>query len=112
MSGTKTSDQMTACLKLALERNKQLFSEAYDLNRAALDLLDQPNMDLEKFTLYQKKRRHADRKYQEAIEHLQLIMAEYAVHPAQAENTLPDFQLYQGEHGAPNSLDQARPGFS
>jgi hypothetical protein len=39
-------------------------------------------------------------------------MAEYSVRPAQAENSLPDFKLYQGEHGAPNSLDQARPGFS
>lgn len=80
MNGTMTSDQAIACLNLALERNKQLFSEAYHLSHAALDLLDQPHMDIEQFMQYQKKRRQADLKYLEAIEHLRLIMAEYPVH--------------------------------
>ena len=80
MNGTMTSDQAIACLNLALERNKQLFSDAYHLSHAALDLLDQPNMDAEKFTQYQRKRRQADLKYLEAIEHLRLIMAQYPVH--------------------------------
>ncbi|ATE77936.1 MULTISPECIES: hypothetical protein [Pseudomonas] len=87
MNGTMTSEQATACLNLALERNRQLFNEAYDLSRAALDLLDQPHMDAEKFTQYQEKRRNADRKYQEAIEHLRLIMAEYPVHPCSAADS-------------------------
>lgn len=77
MNSTMTSDQAIACLNLALERNKQLFSEAYHLSHAALDLLDQPDIDVDMFTQYQKKRRQADRKYLEAIEHLRLIMAEY-----------------------------------
>ncbi|URM25944.1 hypothetical protein LLY42_18465 [Pseudomonas frederiksbergensis] len=80
MNGTMTSDQAIACLNLALERNKQLFSEAYHLSHAALELLDQPHMDVEQFMQYQKKRRQADLKYLEAIEHLRLIMAEYPVH--------------------------------
>ena len=88
MNSTMTSDQATACLNLALERNRQLFNEAYNLTRAALDLLDQPGMDVEKFTQYQEKKRHADRKYREAIEHLRLIMAEYPVPPSSAENSI------------------------
>ena len=88
MNGTMTSDQAIACLNLALERNKQLFSEAYHLSHAALDLLDQPHMDIEKFTLYQKKRRQADLKYLEAIEHLRLIMAEYPGHLCSVENSI------------------------
>ncbi|MGF6330773.1 tetratricopeptide (TPR) repeat protein [Pseudomonas sp. BS3782 TE3695] len=80
MNGTMTSDQAIACLNLALERNQQLFSDAYHLSHAALDLLDQPNMDAEKFTQYQRKRRQADLKYLEAIEHLRLIMEQYPAH--------------------------------
>lgn len=83
-----TSEQATACLKLALERNKQLFSEAYDLSHAALDLLDEPCMDVEKFTQYQEKRRYANRKYQEAIEHLRLIMAEYPAYFSSAQDSM------------------------
>lgn len=93
MNGTMTSDQAIACLNLALERNKQLFSEAYHLSQAALDLLDQPLMDIEKFTLYQKKRKQADLKYLEAIEHLRLIMAEYPVHLVSAEHSIHQPQV-------------------
>ena len=92
MNGTMTSDQAIACLNLALERNKQLFSDAYHLSHAALDLLDQPNMDAEKFTQYQRKRRQADLKYLEAIEHLRLIMAEYPVHLFSAQNSIHEPQ--------------------
>ncbi|UVK96614.1 hypothetical protein [Pseudomonas sp. B21-048] len=88
MNGTMTSDQAIACLNLALERNKQLFSEAYHLSHAALDLLEHPDMDVDMFTQYQKKRRQADRKYLEAIEHLRLIMAEYPVHLCSAERSI------------------------
>ena len=86
MNSTMTSDQAIACLNLALERNKQLFSEAYHLSHAALDLLDQPDIDVDMFTQYQKKRRQADRQYLEAIEHLRLIMAEYPFAFCPAEN--------------------------
>jgi hypothetical protein len=37
-------------------------------------------MDAEKFTQYQRKRRQADLKYLEAIEHLRLIMEQYPAH--------------------------------
>ncbi|RON14888.1 hypothetical protein [Pseudomonas frederiksbergensis] len=93
MNGTMTSDQAIACLNLALERNKQLFSEAYHLSHAALDLLDQPHMDIEKFTQYQKKRKQADLKYLEAIEHLRLIMAEYPVRLFSTENLIHQPQV-------------------
>lgn len=85
MNGKMTSEQATACLNLALERNQQLFNEAYNLSRAALDLLDQPHMDVDKFTQYQKKKRYANRKYEEAIEHLRLIMTQFPVDPSSAE---------------------------
>lgn len=90
MNSTMTSEQATACLNLALERNKQLFNEAYKLSRAALDLLDQPHMDAEKFMQYQKKRRQSDRKYLEAIEHLRLILGEYSVHLSSAQDSPPE----------------------
>ena len=93
MNGTMTSDQAIACLNLALERNKQLFSDAYHLSHAALDLLDQPHMDAEKFTQYQRKRRQADLKYLEAIEHLRLIMAEYPGHLFSAESSIHKSQF-------------------
>lgn len=93
MNGTMTSDQAIACLNLALERNKQLFSEAYHLSHAALDLLDRPDMDVDMFTQYQKKRRQADLKYLEAIEHLRLIMAEYPVHFLAAEHSIHQPQV-------------------
>lgn len=93
MNGTMTSDQAIACLNLALERNKQLFSDAYHLSHAALDLLDQPHMDAEKFTQYQRKRRQADLKYLEAIEHLRLIMAEYPGHLFSAESSIHESQF-------------------
>jgi uncharacterized membrane protein len=81
MNDLRTCDQAIACLTLALERNKQLFNEAHSLSCAALDLLDRPDMDAEMFMQYQEKKRYADRKYREAIEHLQLIMTEYPVSP-------------------------------
>ncbi|WP_223487370.1 hypothetical protein [Pseudomonas sp. A-RE-19] len=93
MNGTMASDQATACLNLALERNEQLFSEACNLSRAALDLLDQPDMDAEKFTQYQKKKQCADRKYLEAIEHLRLISAQYPAHFSSAENAVHEPQV-------------------
>lgn len=76
MNGTKTSEPATACLSLALERNKQLFNEAHSLRCAALDLLDRPYLDGEMFSQYLEMKRHADLKYHDAIEHLQSIMTQ------------------------------------
>ncbi|MFW0758994.1 hypothetical protein ACN1C3_30490 [Pseudomonas sp. H11T01] len=85
MNDTRISDQAIACLNLALERNKQLFTEAHSLSCAALDLLDRPYIDAEIFTQYQEQRRYADRKYREAIEHLRSIMTESSFSPSSAE---------------------------
>jgi hypothetical protein len=45
MNDTRTSGQAEVCLKLMLERNNQLFSEAHRLSCAALDLLDRLYLD-------------------------------------------------------------------
>lgn len=82
MNGTRIPGHATACLNLALERNKQLFSEAHSLSCAALDLLDRPYMDAQVFMQYQERRQHADLKYHEAIEHLRSIMTEYDAPPS------------------------------
>ena len=85
MNGTHTSEQAIACLNLALERNKQLFNEAYILRCAALDFLDQPYLDAEMFTQYLEMKRYADLKYHDAIGHLQSIMTQSQVPPFSTE---------------------------
>jgi len=45
MNDTRISGQAEVCLKLMLERNNQLFSEAHRLSYAALDLLDRLYLD-------------------------------------------------------------------
>ncbi|AHZ73375.1 hypothetical protein OU5_P0123 (plasmid) [Pseudomonas mandelii JR-1] len=85
MNDSRISDQATACLNLALERNNQLFSEAHSLSCTALDLLDRPYMDAEVFMQYQECRRHADLKYHDAIEHLRSLMTEYDSPPSSTE---------------------------
>ena len=45
MNDTRISGQAEVCLKLLLERNNQMFSEAHSLNCAALDLLDRLYLD-------------------------------------------------------------------
>jgi hypothetical protein len=82
MNGTRISNQATACLNLALEHNKQLFSEAHDLSCAAHDLLDLPYMDADVYTQYLEQKRIADLKYHEAIEHLRSVMTQYHAPPA------------------------------
>ncbi|VVQ15372.1 hypothetical protein PS914_05725 [Pseudomonas fluorescens] len=77
MNDTRKSHQPIACLNLALERNNQLFSEAQSLRYAALDILDRPYLDTSAFSQYQEKRRHADLKYDDAIEHLRSLMTQY-----------------------------------
>ena len=77
MNDTRKSHQPIPCLNLALERNNQLFSEAQSLRYAALDILDRPYLDTSAFRQYQEKRRHADLKYDDAIEHLRSLMTQY-----------------------------------
>ena len=77
MNVTQKSHQSTSCLNLALQRNNLLFSEAQSLSCAALDILDRPYLDTAAFSQYQEKRRHADLKYDHAIEHLRSLMTQY-----------------------------------
>lgn len=77
MNNTRKSHQPLACLNQALERNNRLFSEAQILRYAALDILDRPYLDTSAFSQYEEKRRHADLKYDDAIEHLRSLMTKY-----------------------------------
>ncbi|ODB35527.1 hypothetical protein A9L43_25355 [Pseudomonas mosselii] len=58
---------------LALEQNRRLFASAYQLEHAAIVLLEGDGLDANRFDHYQKLRRKAAVRYQEAIEHLALI---------------------------------------
>ena len=77
MNDTRVSHPTKACLNLAFERNSQLFSEAQSLRCAALNILERPYLDTAAFSQYQEKRRHADLKYDDAIEHLRSLMTQY-----------------------------------
>jgi hypothetical protein len=67
-----------ACRDFALECNRQLFEEAQLLNQAAFELLEKAELDAEVFAHYQALRRKADLKFEEAIDHLQLIEEEFS----------------------------------
>jgi uncharacterized membrane protein len=82
MNDSRVPHQTKACLNLALERNNQLFNEAQSLRCAALNILDRAYLDTEAFSQYQEKRKHADTKYNDAIEHLRLLMTQYHISPA------------------------------
>jgi hypothetical protein len=68
-----TSEEIKACRAFALERNHQMFEEAQALSRNAFALLEDSDMDVERFDRYQAMRRKADLKFEEAIEHLRLL---------------------------------------
>lgn len=72
-----TSEEIKACRAFALERNRQMFEEAQALNRNAFALLEVSDMDVELFDRYQAMRRKADLKFEEAIEHLQLLNKDF-----------------------------------
>ncbi|WP_223512399.1 hypothetical protein [Pseudomonas sp. GL-B-19] len=80
-------DQIKACRALALERNRQMFEEAQNLSRCAFELLDGGDLDVELFDRYQALRRKADSKFQEAIEHLQLLNEDFPPIPLSASNS-------------------------
>lgn len=62
-----------SCQALALEQNRRLFASAYQLEHAAIVLLEGDGLDANRFDHYRKLRRKAAVRYQEAIEHLALI---------------------------------------
>jgi uncharacterized membrane protein len=68
-----TTAQLLACRCLAMEQNKKLFEEANALSRAAFDLLDQPDLDSEKFHRYLQLRGKAEALFREALDHLTLL---------------------------------------
>ena len=69
--------QIKACRALALERNRQLFEDAHALNRAAYELLEADNLDLDQFEHYRALRRKADAKFAEAIDHLCVLNEDF-----------------------------------
>ncbi|HGM5578906.1 TPA: hypothetical protein ACKP22_000563 [Pseudomonas putida] len=62
-----------ACQQLALEQNRRLFASAYQLDHEAFALLEGAGLDALDFDHYQRLRRRAAERYQEAIEHLAII---------------------------------------
>lgn len=77
MKECSTPNQIKACRTLALERNQQLFEEAQALNRQAHELLEGHDLDFKKFDYYQALRRKADSKFEDAIEHLCVLNADF-----------------------------------
>src|ERR1700712_3069589 len=97
MKESSSSAQIKACRAFALERNRLMFEEAQDLNRAAHDLLDGSHLDVELFVRYQAMRRKADLKFEEAIEHLQLLNEDFPPIPMSAhhaENLRPQYEFH------------------
>jgi hypothetical protein len=82
-----TPDQIKACRAFALECNRQMFEEAQSLSRCAYEMLEVGDMDLERFDRYQAMRRKADLKFQEAIEHLRLLNADFPPIPMSVNNS-------------------------
>ncbi len=78
MSDAHRRFQLKACRRFALKQNQHLFHQAWHLDRQAFALLDHPQLDAESFSLYQRLRRKARDRYQEAIEHLLLVNRVFA----------------------------------
>jgi hypothetical protein len=72
-----TCEEIKACRAFALERNRQMFAEAQALSRSAFELLEDSEMDGELFDRYLDLRRKANLKFQEAIEHLRVLNADF-----------------------------------
>lgn len=82
-----TPDQIKACRAFALECNRQMFEDAQALSRSAFEMLEDGDMDLERFEHYRAMRRKADLKFQEAIEHLRLLNADFPPIPMSVNNS-------------------------
>lgn len=87
MKQCSTPAQIKACRTLALERNQQLFEEAQTLNRQAHELLEGHDLDFKKFDHYQALRRKADMKFEDAIEHLCVLNADFPPIPMATRNS-------------------------
>ncbi|MHC8320371.1 hypothetical protein ACYZT4_06685 [Pseudomonas sp. GB2N2] len=72
-----TRNEIKACRAFALERNRQMFEDAQALSRSAFEMLEDRDLDGELFDRYQAIRRKADLKFQEAIEHLQVLNEDF-----------------------------------
>jgi hypothetical protein len=77
MCSQRTNAQLTACRRLAMERNEKLFEEANALNRSAIDLLERPDLDNEMFLQYLQIRGKAETLFREALDHLNLINEQF-----------------------------------
>ncbi|WP_285415570.1 hypothetical protein [Pseudomonas sp. efr-133-TYG-5] len=87
MKECTTPAQIKACRALALERNRQLFEEAQALNRAAHELLESDQLDIQQFDHYRALRKKADLKFEEAIEHLCVLNEDFPPIPMSAQNS-------------------------
>jgi len=88
MNECSTPAQIKACRALALERNRQLFEEAHELNRAANALLEQTPTDFERFEQYRALRKKADAKFEDAIDHLWVLNEDFPPIPAAVQNAV------------------------
>jgi hypothetical protein len=64
-----------------------MFEDAQALSRSAFEMLEDGDMDLERFERYRAMRRKADLKFQEAIEHLRLLNADFPPIPMSVNNS-------------------------
>ncbi|MBC9000290.1 hypothetical protein IAI51_27560 [Pseudomonas sp. N40(2020)] len=87
MKECSTPAQIKACRALALERNRQLFEEAQTLNRAAHELLETGQLDVEQFEQYRTLRRKADVKFADSIEHLCVLNEDFPPIPMSVQNS-------------------------
>lgn len=87
MKECSTPVQIKACRALALERNRQLFEEAQALNRAAHELLEGHDLDIEAFEHYRAMRKKADLLFAQAIEHLCVLNEDFPPIPMSAYNS-------------------------
>lgn len=90
-----TNAQLLACRCLAMEQNKKLFDEANALSRAAFELLEQPDLDSEKFQRYLQLRRKAETLFYEALDHLTLLNENFPPLPAQPLMETSDSQIQE-----------------
>ncbi|MBK5512086.1 hypothetical protein [Pseudomonas sp. TH15] len=87
MKECSTPAQIKACRALALERNRQLFDNAHTLNRAANELLDAQNLDIEQFERYRALRKKADSMFEDAIDHLYVLNEDFPPIPMSSHNS-------------------------
>ena len=93
-----TNAQLLACRCLAIEQNKKLFDEANAISRAAFDLLEQPDLDSEKFQRYLQLRRKAEALFYEALDHLTLLNENFPPLPVHTLLESSNSHIHQKEN--------------